>query len=964
MTPNHGTPPTPDPRSPRWRRRAALAALATIGLLAGPVLPPSPAAATGPEGRRSELPTRQPYAHERLAPSLRDDLAASEAQPAGRAASRSAAPSLTVVVQSTDLSSSRAAISEAGGTVADAAGDLLQADVPAASLGALADSPASRTVRQPFPARPQAVTSEGAGETGATAWGGSAGTGTKVAIVDVGFAGYLTKLGTELPVTVESDFSRCGGPGAFDHGTAVAEVVHDEAPGATLMLVCVETDVEFASALATLAGAGVHVVNGSIGFTVTGRGDGSGGPGSPAAAVAALRGQGVLYVAAAGNYGLTHWNFPAVGDSVVQSDDPNIEFADLVDIDGDDVLGFVVAPFATVQVAVSWDEWPTAATDFDAYAASESCPTLFGSAEDQTTQAVEPIEYFEVTNCTGAFEVFNLYIDRYNGTASPRMDVFFDGPVAAVERSSGSGLPEPASSPAAFTVGAYCYANGSIEPYSSRGPTIDGRTKPDIAGPDGITNSVAGAATGTCEGGFAGTSASAPHVAGAAANLRSANPALDVAELQQLLEDRALDSGPVGKDVQFGSGRLRLGTAGSAPAPTPRRLTAMTPLRLFDSRPDTIGAAEAAFGPQGRTTPLGANGEVAVQVAGIAGVPADATAVVLNVTVTSPTAQGWITVHPGGAVPNASNVNFVANQTTAAHVTATVGTDGKVRFFNSHGNTHLVVDISGWYGPTGSGNAGFTGLAAPSRAFDSRSDTFGFAEGAFGGSGRTTALGPNEEVQVQLAGLGGIPAEATAVAVNLTVTSPTAQGWFTIFPTGSARPNASTLNFVPGLTLANLSVMPVGAGGKVTIANSHGSSHAVLDVIGYYLPGSGAGYVALDPPTRNLDSRTGTGPRFGPLGPGGTYRLPVARRLGVPARATAVVLNVVAVSPTKQGWFTVYPGGAGLPNASNLNFTAGAVVPNAVIAGLGGDGTVAITNAAQGGNTHVVADLAGYFVNP
>ena len=178
------------------------------------------------------------------------------------------------------------------------------------------------------------------------------------------------------------------------------------------------------------------------------------------------------------------------------------------------------------------------------------------------------------------------------------------------------------------------------------------------------------------------------------------------------------------------------------------------------------------------------------------------------------------------------------------------------------------------------------------------------------------------------------------------------------------RPLASTLNFVPGTVAANLAVIPVGTDTNITIYNSAGTSNALVDVVGYFTQGSGAGYVALDPPTRDLDSRTGNGGTHFPLFPGAITSLEVARYYGVPARATAVLLNVTAVTPTKSGWFTVYPAGASLPLASNLNFSPGAAVPNAVVSGLGTDGYVTIYNASIGGNTHVIADRAGYFVLP
>jgi hypothetical protein len=134
----------------------------------------------------------------------------------------------------------------------------------------------------------------------------------------------------------------------------------------------------------------------------------------------------------------------------------------------------------------------------------------------------------------------------------------------------------------------------------------------------------------------------------------------------------------------------------------------------------------------------------------------------------------------------------------------------------------------------------------------------------------------------------------------------------------------------------------------------------VADVVGWFRPGEGAGYVALDPPTRDLDSRYGNDTRF-PLGPGGVHRIEVARYYGVPADAAAVLLNVIAVFPTASGWLTVYPGNAAVPATSTLNFEPGGVVPNATISGIG-NGTVAIQNPR--GFTHIVSDVSGYFAVP
>ena len=935
------------PRRARWRRAAGLTTAAVLGAGVLAAIPAGAQDADRPERPDIDVPARPGGDEARLSTELREDLHAAEQGAAFAPQDRSGPRPAEVVVESTDVAATQQAVRAAGGVVVQVAGSLVEAEVPAAALDDLAGAAGTRFVREPYPLVAGAV-SEGVSTTGAAAWQGAGtdGAGVKVAIVDIGFAGYQARLGSELPASVETDFSRCGGTGEDVHGTAVAEIVHDVAPAASLLLVCVEDDVDFASALPTLAGKGVRVANGSIGLAAGGRGDGSGVAGSAAAAVAALRRQGILYVAAAGNYGLSHHHQAAVGDS------DGFGGEDFVDLTDDDLLEFVVAPGETAQVTVKWDAWPTTTQDFDAYVGSELCP-IYLSENPQSDLGLEPVEIVVVENCTNAFEPFYLAVNRYSGGGTPRLDVFFDGAVVFVEGPTGSSLPEPATSPAVLTVGAACHATGGVQTYSGRGPTIDDRVKPDLVGPDAVSSSVYGGASG-CEGGFPGTSAAAPHVAGAAALLLDANPNLDVAELHRLLQDRAQDIAPAGPDIASGTGRLQLGPAGSAPAPTPQPFASIAPVRLLDTRPGMGGTSEQGAGDIGQPVP--ANTNLVLDVTGVAGVPADATAVVLNVTATSPTASGWITVHPESPVPLASNLNFAPGQTVAAHVTATVGPDGNIRLYNSHGTTHLVVDVTGWYGPSGA-TAGFTALGAPARAFDSRPGTAYPSEGG----GVASPLGPGATATMPLAGVAGVPADATAVVVNLTVTGPTAGGWFTLYPTGTARPNASSLNFVPGQTVANLVVMPVGANGQVSLFNSHGSSHAVLDVIGYLRPGSGARYVALDPPTRDLDTRTGTGWRLGPLGPTEIYPLEVARYHGVPARATAVLLNVTSVFPSTDGWLTVYPAGASVPAASNLNTVPGRVVPNAVIAALG-SGAVSIFNAR--GATHVVSDLAGYFVAP
>jgi subtilisin family serine protease len=119
-------------------------------------------------------------------------------------------------------------------------------------------------------------------------------------------------------------------------------------------------------------------------------------------------------------------------------------------------------------------------------------------------------------------------------------------------------VADPATSPNALAVGAYCWGTGEIEDYSSQGPTVDGRTKPELVAPDSVSSFTYGAFRGCGISGFAGTSAAAPHVAGAAALVKQRFPSYGPAKIQQYLVRNAKDLGDVGVDSVFGAGRLAL----------------------------------------------------------------------------------------------------------------------------------------------------------------------------------------------------------------------------------------------------------------------------------------------------------------------------------------------------------------------------------------------------------------------
>jgi hypothetical protein len=226
-------------------------------------------------------------------------------------------------------------------------------------------------------------------------------------------------------------------------------------------------------------------------------------------------------------------------------------------------------------------------------------------------------------------------------------------------------------------------------------------------------------------------------------------------------------------------------------------------------------------------TPLGPGQSLTLPVLGAKGVPASGVgAVALNVTVTNPSAAGYVTVYPGGTLPLASNLNFIPRQTVANRVLAKLGASGQVTIFNSSGNVDLVVDVGGWFtdGSQPASGGKFTGLT-PARIVDTR----------YGVGGPQLPVGAGESRLVPVAGQGGVPASGVnGVAINLTVTNGTAPSHLTLFPSDASRPLASDINFVAGQTVANLVLVKLGIDGRVLVYNAAGTTDVVVDVLGWF----------------------------------------------------------------------------------------------------------------------------------
>jgi hypothetical protein len=393
--------------------------------------------------------------------------------------------------------------------------------------------------------------------------GGLRGAGVKVAVLDLGFGTrWRAKLGSELPATAGIDdvqsFDKTTGQPEItglsssdtptSHGESVAEVVHDMAPDATLTLVNYHTEIEFDQAVDWLMHGPdgkprVDIIVHSNSF-LDGPFDGTG---ETAQTVDAARAAGILWINSAGNYGQRHWSGSAAdldGDT----------YADMTDQNG---LTFSIAANAGMGASLQWsnctiNKKPAAARsvsyelDITPAGGSGVLPLAQGLRD-----ATRPLEIVSWTAATaGRYE---LRARLLTGGAACRFDVFAGG-VDLDQPTVAESVPTPGDAAGSLTVGAFDWSTGLLAAYSSQGPTPDGRLKPELLAPASTTVSPGLA--------MVGTSASAPHVAGAAALLieraRAASQPSDPATITAQLEAGALDVDPPGPDNVSGYGKLRL----------------------------------------------------------------------------------------------------------------------------------------------------------------------------------------------------------------------------------------------------------------------------------------------------------------------------------------------------------------------------------------------------------------------
>ncbi len=339
----------------------------------------------------------------------------------------------------------------------------------------------------------------------------------------------------------------------------------------------------------------------------------------------------------------------------------------------------------------------------------------------------------------------------------------------------------------------------------------------------------------------------------------------------------------------------------------------------------------------------------------------------MDLTVTSETAAGnVITYAAGDQVPITSAANFGANNTVTNYQVVPVSPSGAIdiKLFSS-GTAQLIVDVTGYFDSVqAAGAQTYHPLATAERVLDTRKG-LGASEGAL-------AHGASITLQVAESGTANaasaiLPANATAVAINLTATAETADGFLQAYAAGATAPASDTALSFGTSTVSSLGGdVPIGAGGKIIIADEGGdnaSTQVIGDIAGYYTTDLTADVYHSTNPTRLADTRTGIGGSTGAVAALGTYTITASSVRDITTTASpALVLNLTAAQETASGDLIAYPYDATLPGTSNLNWAAGQTIANAALVPAGTGDEISVENASAG-STELIIDCSGFFAS-
>ena len=441
-----------------------------------------------------------------------------------------------------------------------------------------------RTITPPQPAQ-GTVISEGVSAHGATAWhdAGLKGQGVRIGIIDIGFEGYTTLMGSELPESVEArcytdlgvftfNLADCDNSEVDDHGTAVTEAAFDIAPEATYYIASPFSRADLQATVSWMIDHDVDVINMSLSWRWDGPGDGTSPfSESPLRAVDKAVEGGITWVNGAGNSAIDTW----FGDFTDSDGDGWHNFngdVECNEFDVDETYDFAIS------AELRWDDnWRGASRDMDLYLYRISSDT--GELERIESDFIGPVGG-EFTQDGGpeddpqefifyrlpASGTYCLAVASIDGTAPAWIQLLIRSKQELNHHTLEGSIVSPAESAniGLLAVGATHWDNPNvIDYYSSRGPTPDERIKPDIVGVSNTTSA-------TYDEPFSGTSASSPHVAGLAALVKQRYTEYTPQQVASYLKTHAAARGAVPNNT-WGYGFARLlasDAATSTPEPT------------------------------------------------------------------------------------------------------------------------------------------------------------------------------------------------------------------------------------------------------------------------------------------------------------------------------------------------------------------------------------------------------------
>ena len=532
---------------------------------------------------------------------------------------------VTLYITEGHAESVRDFLEDEGASLRNIGADYIEAYIPVHLLPAASTQPGVISIRTIIPPQPDqgAIVSEGAAAHGASAWhqAGFHGAGVKIGVIDAGFEGFSSLMGTELPSSVQvrcytdigaftSNLADCAdskdGQSRRVHGTAVTEVIFDIAPNATYYISNAGSWGDLQNTVNWMVAQDVDVINHSISWAWHGPGDGTSlFSNSPLRTVDTAIYGGVAWINAAGNSAARTWS------------------GSFTDTDADDWHNFSVGDecnAVTLNVKerftaqLRWDDrWGGATKNLDLYLGyirdgsfidvESSEDTQDGSAGDIPRELLSYIAPTDTRLC--------LAVNHFDGAAPNWIQLQSFSNRNLEHHTSERSISSPAESanPGLLAVGAAPWDNTNrIESFSSRGPTRDGRIKPDIVGAD-RGQTISYRSSDNPNGYFRGTSQASPHVAGMAALVKQRFPSYGPAEIADYLKANAEQRGRTVPNNTWGYGFAKLPSALDVPTPTytptvtPTSTQTPTPTPTYTPTPTQTPTPTPTYTPTPTQTP-------------------------------------------------------------------------------------------------------------------------------------------------------------------------------------------------------------------------------------------------------------------------------------------------------------------------------------------------------------------------